>query len=223
MAEQAKGVMKFNPVGKRFYETGIRKLALFLKGTGQYEVGAPWNGATNVKVSPSGAEPNKHYSLNEEYINILSAEELAITIEAFTYPDIFAACDGSQEVEKGVFLGGQEREAFGIVWQSLIGNDIEKQNYGYVLHLVWDILAAPAEREYATTNATTDPITLSWECSVTPATNGEQRVTEMTIRSDKADPVKLKALEDVIYGTETAAPKMPSFKEVITMMKGAQG
>lgn len=213
--------LEFDKVGERFYETGVDHVVLYPMVDGKYPKGYAWNGATNITESPSGADSTALYADNIKYLNLISAEEYGLTIEAYTYPDEFAACDGSIEVATGVVIGQQDRQSFGLSYRTIKGNDTKSNAYGYKLHLVYNAIASPSERAYDTINDSPDAITFSWEVNTTPVaiTTGNYKPTaSVVIDSTTADPVKLKALEDKLYGTETEEATLPSIDDVITMM-----
>lgn len=191
----------------RTYETGVDHGALYLKDqTGAYGDGVPWNGLISVTESPSGAESNPLYADNMKYLNLRSAEEFGCTIEAYSYPPEFMQCDGTAELVKGVMLGQQSRKPFGFSYRSKIGNDTDGEDHGYKLHLLYGCDANPSERAYSTVNDSPDAITFSWEVSTTPVNvPGFKPTSLITVDSRKVDPAKLKALEDILYGTDTTA------------------
>lgn len=201
----------WDKTGERLYETGVDHGVLYPSAKGTYPEGYAWNGLTSVSESPSGAEATPQYADNIEYLNLISAEKFAATIEAFTYPDQWAECDGSAEVAKGVSIGQQTRKAFGLSYRSLIGNDVEDTDYGYKLHLVWNGKAAPSERARNTVNESPEAIQLSWSVSTTPvvinAINPDtgkvfKPAAHMEINSTKTDPEKLAAFEEILYGKD---------------------
>lgn len=210
----------WDKTGEKTFETGVDHGVLYPMVDGKYPKGVVWNGLTNVTESPSGAESNALYADNIKYLNLISAEEFNATIEAYTYPDEFMACDGSAEVAAGVVIGQQDRQSFGFSYRTVLGNDTKGNAYGYKLHLVYNAQASPSERAYDTINDSPDAITFSWEISTTPTpVSGDYKPTaSITIDSTKADPTKLKALEDKLYGTETEEATLPSVDEVISMM-----
>lgn len=194
----------WNETGERFYETGIRHGVLYPRDTqGLYPLGVPWNGLTGVTESPSGAEPTPLYADDIKYLVLMSAEEFGATIEAFTYPDEFIPCDGSAELAPGVYVGQQTRQAFGMAYRTVLGNDIDMNEHGYKLHLIYGALASPSEKAYQTINDSPEAITFSWEVSTTPVNvPGFQPTSSITIDSTKVEPAKLKAFEDILYGTD---------------------
>lgn len=209
--------------GERFFETGVDHGVLYLQdNTGAYPLGVVWNGLTTVTESPSGAEPNPQYADNIKYINIISAEEFSGTIEAYIYPDEFAACDGSAEPIDGVHVGQQPRKPFGFSYRTNIGNDTVGQNYGYKLHLVYGATAAPSEKAYSTINDSPEPVAFSWEVSTVPVNvTGLMPTSTLTIDSTKVDSAALADLEDILYGTEGApgtAARLPLPDEVIATL-----
>lgn len=199
----------WDQVGDRLYETGVDKGVLYpVDALGDYETGIPWNGLANVTESPSGAEASPIYADNIKYLNLLSAEEFGCTIEAFTYPDEFAACDGSLEhtAALGLFLNQQTRKKFGLCYRTKLGNDVLGDDYGYKIHLIYGCMAAPSEKAFQTINDSPEPITFSWEVTTTPVEVGGiyKPVASLTIDSTKVDPAKLLLLEDLLYGDATA-------------------
>ena len=196
--------LKWDQTGERLYETGVKQGVLYPQSAnGSYPNGYAWNGLTAVTESPSGAEATALYADDIKYLNLLSSEEFGATIEAFTYPDEFAQCDGSAAIASGVMIGQQKRNLFGLAYKTVLGNDVEGSDYGYKLHLIYNALAAPSERGYATINDSPEAITLSWELSTTPVSvTGFKPTASITIDSTKADPSKLAALEDILYGKD---------------------
>ena len=212
--------LTWDNTGERIFETGVKQGVLYpIQSDGKYTKGVAWNGLTAVTESPSGAEATALYADDIKYLNLLSNEEFGATIEAYTYPDEFAECDGSAELAPGVMIGQQKRKTFGLCYRTTIGNDVEGNDYGYKLHLVYGCLAAPSEKGYSTINDNPDAITFSWEVSTTPVNvEGFKPTSQITIDSTKADPTKLAALEAVLYGAETAEAKLPLPDEVATLM-----
>lgn len=218
--------LMWHAVGEKTYEKGVDHGVLYLRDDeGEYVEGFPWNGLTTVTESPSGAESNKQYADNGVYANLKSAEEFGGTIEAFTYPDEFARCDGTQDFD-GVMVGQQGRESFGFSYRTLIGNDLT-DNAGYKVHLVYGADAAPSERSNTTVNDSPEAATFSWEFTSIPVGVGVIGGTEwkptshVYIDSRKVDPAKLEALEAILYGDEGNDPRLPLPAEVITLMTTA--
>lgn len=211
--------IQWDKSGEHIYETGVNHGVLYLPTNGVYSKGVAWNGLSSVDEKPSGAEASAQYADNIKYLNLISAEQFAATIKAFTYPDEFAECDGSREIAKGVSVGQQERKVFGLSYTSLIGNDLEGTSYGYKIHLIYGALAAPSEKSHSTVNESPEAIAFSWELSTTPVeVPGMKNSAILTIDSTKTDQAKLKALEDILYGTETADPRLPLPAEIITIV-----
>lgn len=210
----------WDQVGNREYETGVSKCALYpQESNGSYPKGVAWNGITTVTESPSGAEPTALYADNIKYLNILSTEEFAATIEAYTYPDEFAKCDGSAELLEGVSIGQQKRQAFGLCYKTQLGNDVDGNDHGYKLHIIYGALAAPSEKGYGTVNDSPEAITFSWELSTTPVNvSGMKPTATVLIDSTKVAPAKLAALEKVLYGSENADARLPLPDEIKTIM-----
>jgi hypothetical protein len=214
--------LTWDNVGDRRYETGVDHGVLYqIDETGAYVDGVPWNGLTTVTESPSGAESNKQYADNIVYVNLLSAEEFGGTIEAFTYPDEFGQNDGSEELAPGVLVGQQGRRPFGLAYRTLMGNDIDGQDHGYKLHLVYGATASPSEKAYATVNDSPEAAALSWEFSTTPISVTDRKPTSLlTIDSTMTDPDVLEQLEDILFGTEADDARLPSPDEVIALVTG---
>ena len=205
--------------GERFYETGVSKGVLYVRSAeGVYDKGVAWNGLTAVTESPSGAEASPLYADDIKYLNLISAEEFGATIEAYTYPDEFAECDGSAALNTGVYIGQQARKTFGLCYRTVLGNDVAGNDLGYKLHLIYGALAAPSEKGYASINDSPEAITFSWELTTTPVeVTGFKPTACITIDSTKCDETKLKALEDILYGAENEEPRLPLPDEIKTL------
>ena len=209
----------WDETGKRLYETGVKQGVLYIPTSGVYSKGVAWNGLTAVTESPSGAEATALYADDIKYLNLMSTEEFACTIEAYTYPDEFAECDGSASLVAGVNIGQQPRKTFGLCYRTTVGNDTDSNAHGYKLHMVYGCLAAPSEKAYATINDSPEAITFSWEVSTTPVNvTGHKPTALLTIDSTKADPAKLAALEDILYGKDQVEPRLPLPDEIATLM-----
>lgn len=204
--------LTWDDTGKRFYETGVDQGVLYVRDSnGAYPLGVPWNGLINVTESPEGAEPSAHYADNIKYVNIQSTEEFKATIEAFTYPEEFAECDGSAQPKPGAFIGQQERKTFGLVYRTKIGNDLT-QEAGYKLHIVWGAVAAPSEKAYSTINDSPEPTTFSWEITTTPVNvTGYLPTSTMMLDSIELGSVKMAVIEAKLFGdaSNPAALLMP--------------
>lgn len=209
----------WDATGEHFYETGVDHGVLYIPTEGVYSKGVAWNGLTGVTESPSGAESNPQYADNIKYLNLISAEEWAGTIEAFTYPDEFAACNGEKQLVAGVTVGQQSRSTFGMSYRTKIGNDTDGSDHAYKIHLLYGLTAAPSEKAYTTVNDSPEAVTFSWEASSVPVNvNGMLPTSSITIDSRTADPTKLTALEKILYGSEEAEPRLPLPDEVKTLM-----
>lgn len=210
----------WDKTGERYYETGVKQGVLYPQAAGgAYPKGVAWNGLTAVTESPSGAEATALYADDIKYLNLTSVEEFGATIEAYTYPDEFAACDGSASLADGVSIGQQKRTPFGLCYKTTLGNDVDGNDYGYKLHIIYGAMAAPSEKAYATINDSPEAITFSWEVTTTPVSvNGFKPTASITIDSTKADKTKLTALEDVLYGSESEEARLPLPDEIATMM-----
>lgn len=221
MAEETKK-LSWDNSGERLYETGVKNGVLYVQNAGKYPKGVAWNGLTAVTESPSGAEATPLYADDIKYVELTSEEEFGGTIEAYTYPDEFAECDGSAELAKGVKIGQQKRKAFGLAYKTTIGNDEDGNDHGYKLHLVYGCKAAPSEKAYATINDSPEAITFSWEFTTTPvAVAGHKPTAHIEIDSTKADPTCLTALEAKLFGTQSEEPQLPLPDEVKTLMTPA--
>lgn len=211
--------------GDRLYETGVKNGVLYIPTAGVYSKGVAWNGLTAVTESPSGAEATALYADDIKYLSLMSTEEFGATIEAYTYPDEFAACDGSAELADGVTIGQQKRSTFGLCYKTTIGNDTDGNDHGYKLHIIYGAQAAPSEKAYATINDSPEAITFSWEITTTPVNvTGAKPTASLVIDSTKADPSKLAALEDILYGKDgesASEPRLPLPDEIKTLMTAA--
>ena len=196
--------IKWDQEGKRLYETGVSNGVLYVHNGVQYQTGVAWNGLISVTESPSGAEATPIYADNIKYLSLTSAEEFAASIEAYTYPDEFAECDGSAELATGVMIGQQKRKKFALVYKTIIGNDTENEAHGYKLHIIYGCQAAPSERAYTTVNDSPEAITFSWEISTTPVEVADHKPTSiLTLDSTKVGPVKMKKVEDKLFGDDS--------------------
>ena len=213
----------WDETGKKLFETGVSNVALYPQDTtGVYGTGVAWNGVTNISESPSGAEATTLWANNGKYLNLYSVEEYASSIEAYTYPDEFAECDGSAEIAKGVSIGQQTRKSFGLAYKTLIGSDTDGNDHGYKLHLVYGCKAAPSERSHATVNDSPEALSFSWEISTTPVSvTGHKPTASVEIDSTKVDPAKLAAFEKILFGSDTAAARLPLPDEVAELFADA--
>lgn len=214
----------WDQTGERLYENGVEQGVLYPQGTGgTYPKGVAWNGLTAVTESPSGAESTAIYADNKKYANMVSAEEFGATIEAYTYPDEFAECDGSAEIAPGVMIGQQNRKVFGLSYKTKIGNDTDGNDHGYKLHLIYGGQAAPSEKGYSTINDSPEAITMSWEVTTTPVDVPNFKPTaSLVIDSTKVEATKLAALETILYGDTDVEARLPLPNEIITLM-GTEG
>lgn len=209
--------------GKRLYETGVDHGVLYpIQTGGVYSKGVAWNGLTAVTESPSGADVNDIYADNMKYLGLVGAEKFGATVEAYTYPDEFAECDGSVELVKGATIGQQNRKVFGMVYRTVIGNDVDGNEHGYKLHLIYGATAAPSEKAYNTLNEDPEAITFSWELSTTPVNvTGHKPTASLTIDSTKADPMKLAELEKILFGDTETEPRLPLPDEIAQLLNVA--
>jgi len=209
----------WDEVGDRTYETGVDHGVLYIPNTeGVYASGVAWNGLTAVTESPSGAEANAKYADNIKYLNLISAEDFGATLEAYTFPDEFAQFDGLVVPTPGVTIGQQPRKIFGLSYRTRLGNDVEGDEYGYKLHLLYGCNAAPSERAYNSINDSPEAITFSWTISTTPVpVTGHKPTALITIDSTAVDTDALADLEALLYGTALVAAKLPTPDEVIAL------
>lgn len=220
----------WDEVGKRFYETGVDRGVVYpiketiADPTDPYEAGVAWNGLTAVSQSASGGEPSPLWADNIKYLNLISAEEASLTIEAYTYPEEFEVCDGTRELVEGVTIGQQPRKQFGFAYRTRVGNDQKADDYGYKIHLVYGCFASPSDRSYATVNDSPEAISFSWSVSTTPVeVTGFKPTAILTIDSTKTTAAKLATLENILYGTGgngggATAARLPLPAEVVTLM-----
>ena len=213
--------LTWDNTGERFYETGIQKGVLYpVAAGGTYPKGVAWNGLTSVSEKPTGAEATALYADDIKYFNLISNEDFEATVEAYTYPDEFAECDGSATLTKGVIIGQQKRKTFGMCYRTTLGNDTDGNDYGYKLHLIYGATAAPTEKAYNTVNDSPEANTFSWELKTTPVNVTNHKPTAcITIDSTKCDANKLKALEAILYGSTTADARLPLPDEIKTLME----
>lgn len=220
----------WDKTGEHFYETGVKMGVLYpMSASGTYPKGVAWNGLTAITESPSGAEATALYADDIKYLNLMSNEEFGATVEAYTYPDEFAECDGSASLTEGVYIGQQARKTFGLCYRTTLGNDAKGNDYGYKLHIIYGAMASPSEKAYSTINDSPDAITFSWELSTTPVAVANFKPTaSLTIDSTKVDAAKLTALEEILYGkdgtgedhtTGAVDPRLPLPDEIATLMK----
>ena len=225
----AMGPLTWDETGERLYETGTKQGVLYvMTDEGKYGDGVAWNGLTAVTESPSGAEETALYADDIKYLSLRSAEEFGATIEAYTYPDAWGECDGSVDLAPGVSIGQQSRKAFGFCFRSVQGNDVQGNDYGYKLHLVYNATASPSERAYATINDSPEAITFSWEVTTNPINVAGHKPTahlvidSATLLKDAKGAAKLKAIEDKLYGTATTAPTLPLPGEILQILEDAE-
>ena len=213
----------WDATGDRKYETGVRNGVLYVMGEGgTYPKGVAWNGLTAVTESPSGAEATALYADDTKYLNLISAEEFGVTIEAYMYPDEFAECDGSATLAAGVTIGQQPRKTFGMSYRTVYGNDVDNESYGYKLHLIYGAVAAPSEKAYATINDSPEAITFSWEVKTTPVNvTGHKPTASLTIDSTKVDKAKLTKIEEILYGKDEVEARLPLPDEIIQILQAA--
>lgn len=222
-------ILKWDQPGEKLYETGVDKGVVYpINAAGKYPKGYAWDGLSNVTESPSGAEATPVYANNKKYLNLMSAEELGGSIEAYTSPDKFAECDGSKEVAPGVYAGQQNRKAFGLSYRTLLGNDTLGTDYGYKLHIIWNALASPTEKAHSTVNDTPEATNLNWEFSTTPVDSGIEGVkalSSFTVDSTKfteETKANLAELEKALYGDDAFDAFLPTPAEVVALLNGTK-
>ena len=215
--------LKWDNPGERYYETGVKNCVLYIQDDeGNYPKGVAWNGITAITESPSGAESEPLYADDTKYLNLISNEEFGATIEAYTYPDEFAECDGTAELATGIKLGQQPRKQFGLCYLTTLGNDLKKNDYGYKLHLVYGCMAAPSEKGYATINDSPEAMTFSWEVSTTPVdVPGFKPTAHIEIDSTKVKSEDLVKIKAKLWGSASEEPTLPLPDEIKTLITAA--
>lgn len=216
--------LTWDATGQRLYETGVRKVVLYVKDGGTYKEGVAWNGVTSIEENPTGAEATPLYANDIKYLNLVSNEEYEASITAYTYPDEFAECDGSAELKTGVRIGQQPRKEFGLCYRTAIGNDTEGTEHGYKLHLVYGALASPSSKSHSTINNDPEAAEMSWDITTTPVeVTGHRPTSVVEIDSTKVDASKLAELETKLYGgdQEGDKPTLPSPDEVAAIFNAA--
>lgn len=218
-------MLVWDKTGEHFYETGVDRGVLYVQESGTYPVGVAWNGLISVSESPSGAEANAVYADNIKYLSLMSAEEFGATIEAYTYPDEFMECDGSATLVKGVTVGQQSRKTFGMCYRTKLGNDVDLDEHGYKIHIIYGATASPSEKGYRTISDNPEAITFSWEVSTVPVNvTGMKPTASLVIDSTKVDSTKLQQLEKILYGGDDGdGPRLPLPDEIKTLMTPAAG
>ena len=213
----------WDKTGERYYETGVKNGVLYVQEEDAWK-GVAWNGLTAVTESPSGAEANPLYADDIKYLNLISAEEFGGTIEAYTYPKEFEACNGEASIAVGVTIGQQSRKTFGLCYRTVLGNDEDGNDYGYKIHVVYGAKASVSEKAYATVNDSPEAITFSWEFTTTPVeVAGFKPTSIVVIDSTKVAPEKLTALEAVLYGSESEEARLPLPAEILTILGESAG
>lgn len=220
--------LTWDNTGERLYETGVRNGVLYVvDAKGAYSNGVAWNGLISVTESPSGAEATALYADDIKYLNLISAEEFGATIEAYTYPDEFMECDGSAEIVTGAVIGQQNRKMFGLCYRTVLGNDVDGNDHGYKLHIIYGAQASPSDKEYGTIDDSPDAITFSWEITTTPVyvldgngnpVAGYKPTATVVIDSTRVDATKLTALEAILYGDASNQARLPLPAEIISTL-----
>lgn len=213
----------WDQVGEKTYETGVKNGVLYVQdSTGKYPAGVAWNGLTSISESPSGAEATALYADDIKYLNLMSNEEFGATIEAYTYPDEFAQCDGSAEIATGISIGQQNRKTFGLCYTTTLGNDTEGNAHGYKIHIIYGCSASPSEKGYSTINDSPDAITFSWEVKTTPVpVNNNKPTASLVIDSTKVSEGAMTKIKEALFGTESEAAYLPLPDEILTLIQAA--
>lgn len=216
--------LEWDKVGERQYETGVDRGVIYpQEADGTYPKGAAWNGLTEVAEKPSGAEATPLYANNKKYLELQSSEDFGGSIGAYMYPDEFGECNGEKEVAPGVYVTQQTRRPFGFTYRNLIGNDTEKTKHGYKLHIVYGATTRPSEKTNTTVNKDPEASTMSWEFSTTPLEcEGVDPTAHIVINSKKIAADKLKAIEDILYGTDAEEARLPLISELVELLKDAE-
>ena len=211
----------FNNVGERLFETGVKNGVLYVMGDdGAYGNGVVWNGLTAVTESPSGAETTPLYADDVKYVVIYAAEEFGATVEAYTYPEEFEQCDGSAAISEGITIGQQTRKSFGMCYKTSVGNDVQGQDYGYKIHIIYGAKAAPSEKSYSTINDSPEAVTFSWELSTVPVpVEGHNPTATMVIDSTRVPAEKMALIEAKLYGSEEVEATLPLPNEILELIK----
>lgn len=210
----------WDQTGERYFETGVKNGVLYPYNSQlkKYSNGVAWNGLITVSESPSGAEPTALWADDIKYLNLMSTEEFGASVEAYTYPEEFAACNGEAELSNGISIGQQKRSMFGMAYRTKIGNDLDA-DLGYKIHLIYNAMAAPSEKSYGSVNDSPEAVTFSWELSTTPvAVDGFKPTATLVIDSTKTTAAKMAELEDLLFGSENKEPKLLLPNEVIAII-----
>lgn len=214
----------WDQIGEKTYETGVSKGVLYpVDETGAYSTGVAWNGLSSVSESPSGAEETKIFADNQKYLSLFSAEDFGATVEAYTYPEEFASCDGTATIADGAYIGQQTRKTFGLCYRTEFGNDLLGNDYGYKLHIIYGCKASPSEKSYSTINDSPEAITFSWTVTTTPVpVEGHNGTASVIIDSTKVkNKDNLAALEKILYGDGETAPRLPLPAEIVEILNAA--
>ena len=211
----------WDAIGEHKYETGVDHVALYKPNAQKkYVGGVAWNGVSSISESPSGADSNPIYADNIKYLDLRSAEEFGATIECYTYPPEFAECNGEAIVTDGVVIGQQSRKTFGLAYRSIVGNDLQGNDFAYKLHLIYGATASPSEKQYSTVNDSPEAGTFSFELTTTPiAVQGYKNTASLTIDTSLfTDKTKITALENKLFGTEQDEPELPTPAEIFDLL-----
>ena len=221
--------LEWDKTATREFESGVSQVALFpMQSDGTYGEGVAWSGVTGIDENPSGADATDLWADDIKYATLRSSEKFDYTISAYDYPEEWGECDGSAEVAPGVYLGQQNRKAFGLVYKTKIGDDTHPgMDKGYKLHIIYNSTASPSSRSYATINENPDAITFSWSASSTPAAvtttkaggGTYKAVSTIVIDSTKVNSEKMTAIYKLVYGSDENNATMPDPDDVINTLK----
>lgn len=215
--------LQWDETGKRFYETGVEKVVLYPMTNAAYGTGVPWNGVTSIQESPSGAESTAIWADNIKYLNLISNEEFKATIEAYTYPDEFKACDGTSELATGLYAKQQTRSAFGLSYMTKVGNDVDGADHASQIHIIYGCKAAPSQKQYQTMNESPEAMTLSWELSTTPVdVPGFKPTAQIVIETKELTSEKLTTLQNILWGGDETQARLPLPSELVSLL-GTEG
>lgn len=204
----------WNAIGERFFETGVERGVLYLDGV----AGVPWNGLISVSESPSGGDVTPYYIDGIKYLNVVSGEEFAATIEAFTYPDEFNQCDGASRISNGLFATQQKKKSFGLSYRTRIGNDVDGVDHAYKIHVVYNAITTPTQRSNSTLTDSVEADNFSWSIVTKPPTfTGYKPTSHFVIDTREVTADLLSEIEDILYGSDTTPARLPDVPELISI------
>lgn len=230
--------IKWDNIGEKTYETGVKQCVLYTvtPKTGVYEHGVAWNGISTVDEKPTGGEPTEIWADDQKYLNIPGTEKYEAAIKAYSYPDEWKKCDGSAEIAPGVFIGQQNKRSFGLSYITVKGNDIDYNEYGYVIHIIYGAMASPSQKTHSTINESPDAVEMSWDMKTTPVpVTGYKPTATLEFDSTKVPEAAMRAIEAVLWGTdgipasegqgavEATEARLPLPDELLEIIKKATG